>query len=380
MESFDVVVVGAGLAGLTAARYLQEANRSVLVLEASDRVGGRVKSDYVDGFILDHGFQVINPGYPEVKRSKVVESCSFVSLTPGFELVDGSRTEWVGASIEAALNVGTIKEKIAFAGFMAKNLDGKASFKEASETFDGMYEDYLKPFLRGVFLADPDNENALTAQAILRSFILDRPGVPAKGVQEFSNLLAKPLKNLHLNEGVESFEGQIVHTHAGSYHAKQIIIATDPLTAKQLVPAMGEILMSSSTTWYHSVDSDFHFNKRLRVNKQGSIVNSLIISDCVPSYAPLDKKLITTTVLDPISENDCLKELASMWNAPEDAFTHIGRYEIPGSLPVHTPGTPLARKVQVSDSLFLAGDHRGLPSQQGAMDAGRRVAELITKR
>jgi phytoene dehydrogenase-like protein len=64
----DVIVVGAGLAGLAAARHLQDAGRTVRVLEASERVGGRVRSDRVDGFVLDRGFQVLLTSYPEARR------------------------------------------------------------------------------------------------------------------------------------------------------------------------------------------------------------------------------------------------------------------------------------------------------------------------
>ena len=263
---------------------------------------------------------------------------------------------------------------------MAKKQDADTSFKSAAQSFEGIFEGFLKPFLRGVFLSDPDLESALTAQAILRSFILGRPGVPAKGVQEFSNILAKPLKKIHINERVERLEGELVHTSAATYQAKRVVVATDSATASALIASVESVPMSASTTWYHSVSADFSFSNKLRVNKQGEIINSLIISDRVTSYAPLDKKLISTTVLNDISESEVSRGLAQMWSSPESDFTLVGRYEIPQSLPTHSVGTPLIRKVQISSTLFVAGDHRGLPSQQGAMDAGRRVAEIILGR
>lgn len=64
----EVIVVGAGLSGLAAARKLGDAGVPVRILEASDGVGGRVRSDVLDGFILDRGFQVFIEGYPEQKK------------------------------------------------------------------------------------------------------------------------------------------------------------------------------------------------------------------------------------------------------------------------------------------------------------------------
>ena len=92
MSQFDAIVIGAGLSGLVAARELEAQGLSVLVLEASDRPGGRVKTDLIDGFQIDHGFQVINPGYPQVKKSGVLKEIDFISFAPGFFLVDSGRT------------------------------------------------------------------------------------------------------------------------------------------------------------------------------------------------------------------------------------------------------------------------------------------------
>lgn len=86
--SFDCIVVGAGLAGITAARTVQQAGNSVLLLESSDQVGGRVRSDVIGGFICDRGFQVINPRYPQVAKSKVLKDLDFNYISGKIRLAD----------------------------------------------------------------------------------------------------------------------------------------------------------------------------------------------------------------------------------------------------------------------------------------------------
>ncbi len=177
----DVIVVGAGLAGLTAARYLAQAGLEVLVLESSDRPGGRVKSDHIDGFTLDHGFQVINPNYPEVVASGVLKNCDFHSMPAGFRIIDGSESRRLTLT-NAIYSPGSITEKIALLKFLSIRASNKVSLGTSSSQFAHLFAEVLEPFLRGVFLTQPSDVASDVAQKILRSFIFGRPGVPVGGV------------------------------------------------------------------------------------------------------------------------------------------------------------------------------------------------------
>jgi len=168
----DVVVVGAGLAGLTAARYLQNAGVDVEVIESSDRPGGRVKSDYIDGFVLDHGFQVINPKYPEVAATGLLEMCDFTSLPAGFRCIDGDQDSRV--TLLRGLSVpGSLSEKIAFAKFLNSRAKHSESFGGAANSFHTLFTTTLAPFLRGVFLAEPSEIAADAAQKFFALSSLD---------------------------------------------------------------------------------------------------------------------------------------------------------------------------------------------------------------
>ena len=246
----QVLVVGAGLAGLTAARYLQSAGIDVAVIESSDRPGGRVKSDYIDGFVLDHGFQVINPKYPEVAATQILDSCDFATLPLGMRVVQGGSSRRVTAAT-ALTTPGSVREKLSFLAFLNSHASGNESFGNVSLRFPKFYSEILEPFLRGVFLTDPKVIASDVAQKILRSFISGRPGVPAKGVGVFTQKLADTVSSIHYNTVVQEVSDGKVVTDSEEMRSEFIVVAVDPTTSHQLISGRTIPEVLPSTTWYH---------------------------------------------------------------------------------------------------------------------------------
>ena len=113
------------------------------------------------------------------------------------------------------------------------------------------------------------------------------------------------------------------------------------------------------------------------MKSSGPIINSIAISNLSPYYAPAGKTLVSTTTLENASESEVRRHLAHMWKVSTQSWELVSKYEIKQSLPLHEVSQPLESTVKVRENLFLVGDHRGMPSQQGAMNSGRRAAEQI---
>jgi phytoene dehydrogenase-like protein len=377
--NFDCIVVGAGLAGITAARTVQQAGNSVLLLDASDQVGGRVRSDVIDGFICDRGFQVINPKYPQVVKSNVIKELDFKYISGKIRLADEQIK--VGYSFSTfSPKLGSINQKLRFLKFVASpKVKNERSFGHYTTEFPDLYQKVLKPFLSGVFLTDPQEIASDVAQEILRSFVKSLPGVPAAGVGEFSRALAKPIQNLKLNESVQSVSNGQVKTHQDTYRARYVIVATDPTTAAQLLNGLHLPKMLTSTTAYFATDQLPIDSKNLVISNNSKLVNSIVISQVSKKYAPAGQHLVSATSLSPITESVFRKELAEIWQMSTHSWEYVARYEIKQSLPAHLPGVRKTKSAKFSDQIYVAGDHMAVPSQQGAMQSGYLAASAINQ-
>jgi protoporphyrinogen oxidase len=368
------VVIGGGLAGLSAALTLQEAGESVELFEASDGVGGRVRSDYLDGYILDRGFQFINAGYSEIARLGVIPEIDFIQSGRTVDVVTAFGVTSIGDPrrhpLQALLSpLGTLSQKLSLLSFMGrKNLHGISL--EAGLLASGagdLYENLLKPFLKGVFLAEPSEVDCHYGREIIRTFLVGNSGLPRAGVGTLSEAIAARIENIHLNSPIRSLK---------EFDDRKIIVATDSATATRLLDQGSDIDFVDSHTWYHALPAGLVTSKNLRVTSAHSpLVNSIAISNLVSSYAPEDKTLISSTSISEISDSTALDEIAKFWGIAREEFELIRRYDVQAALPLFEPKkSGNANTARISDRIYHAGDYLTAGSQNGALLSGRLAA------
>ena len=377
--SRKVIVVGGGLAGLNAARYLQREGLEVLILEASDRIGGRVATDFVDGFILDHGFQVINPKYAELRETIDIKKLALETLPKGIEIINGDERVLVGdfrsdpKFLKGVLSSksGKIGEKVEFLRYLLSQTE-EISFGAAMQNCGRLYLEVLEPFLKGVLLTNPSEVSNSVARELIHWFIKGNPGVPRDGAAQLPKILAEGL-SIQLNTSVLEIKNKSVVTTDGEMDCDAIVLAADPITSSKLLN-LRTPRMNRSITFYHALREGEIRTPYLRVRKNSPLVNSVVISNSAKNYAPKGMSLLATTTLEPISTNDLNKELELMWALNTANWELIKSYEIKNSLPFHPVGQSLVCENRIEKGLYLAGDWCATPSQQGALLSGRRAA------
>ena len=375
MSDKKVAIIGAGLAGLSAAITLQDAGCDVEIFESSDRVGGRVATDVIDGYRLDRGFQLINARYPELLRLNVISELDFtyasrsidISLDEQIVSLGDPRTNPFSAFNSAT---GSIFTKLNFMSYLFSSSVSGKSVEDELNRFGNLYRRVLKPFLSGVFLTSPANVDAVTGKEIVRSFISGKPGLPARGAGELALALARRVKTIHLNSRIDSL---------AQVEADAVIVTTDLTTAAQLLDIPNVPKLAASTTWYHEVPFEMTQSNRLLIDGQarGPVINSIAISNLVPTYAPLGKTLLSSTTIEFASESEVRRHLATLWGTSTSDWSLIAKYEIPKSLPIFGLGAQGVHSAKLADNLFVAGDYRTAPSQNGALLSGRLAAQEL---
>ena len=377
-----VIVVGAGLSGLSAAITLENEGISVTVLESSDRPGGRVTSDVIDGFICDRGFQLINANYPEIKRIGIIKEIDFVSATSVIEVARNEDRIRIGDPRSAILSVfnsetGSIIEKLRLIKYLLISKPAASVGEELKNSGLGKtYERVLRPFLTGVFLADPLLVNSEYGRTAIKHFVTGNSGLPIGGVKSFSEALASRVSDIRYGVQVNSIKKNTVSTSKGKFEADAIIVATDATTAAQLLDLTEVPQLVGCTTWYHSTKESPSRSKSLVIDSQnrGPVVNTMVISNMMPDYAPAGKNLISSTSILPATESEIRRHLAILYGVDTRNWKLVAKYEIPSALPLAGLEKTLASGAHVKDSIYLAGDYKSAPSQNGALLSGRLAA------
>ncbi len=424
---FDALIVGAGLAGLSCAVRLEGAGANVRLLEMEDAPGGRIRTDIVDGFRLDRGFQILLTGYPALEETIDLKALRLKKFSSGALVRHGGRyhhfTDPFRGSMAAALSLAfdgivPFKDKLLIAklrGHVKKGTIAELFTRDESTTREHlvafgfspqMIERFFEPFFAGVFLERELVTSSRFFEFLFRMFAFSDAAVPENGMEMIPRQLAVRLKadTLQLRTEVKRLRrernGVTAELQNGyTVSARTVILALpDPQVRKLLDGLSGraklgrDVQWNRTTTFYYSSHRTPIADPILILNgegtKAGPVNNAVVMSQVSPAYAPPGAHLVAASVVGqaPEAQSTMEKLEAEVREQLTNWFgIDVARWEVIGGYPI-THALPLCRNamweqsaVRLADGILVCGDYRELPSIQGALSSGRRAAEAALR-
>jgi len=398
-----VIIIGAGLAGLACAAVLQQSGIKALLLEASDRVGGRVATDSIDGFLLDRGFQVLLTNYPTARALLDYDALALSPFYPGamlrvgkqWHLMADPRRHFCDAIRGLFAPIGTIKDKlrIALKGRGGYNLQRHGSSLSSLEALrvdgfsEGMIQRFFRPFLGGVFLERQLTTSVEKLDFVMNHFSLGDTAVPAKGMAEIPRQLASRLDpgSVRLHASVTAIDDRKVILADGQcIETETIVLATDAINAARLLGSNEDLPpFHAATCLYFSATEAPSKMPVLWLNAEGyGPINHLAVMSTVShDYAPQGQQLIAVNVIDSRYrmagdlESQVRQQLYDWFGASTRAWNLLRIDQVTHALPQQSQ-IPLP-DLNPRPGLFQCGDHHGISSIETALATGVKVAQQI---
>ncbi|MFE3249053.1 NAD(P)/FAD-dependent oxidoreductase [Streptomyces sp. NPDC059209] len=401
----EILVVGAGLSGLACAHDLLAAGLDVGVLEASDGVGGRMRSDRVDGYVIDRGFQVFNTSYPQAKRRLTLRDLRLRPFTPGvlvhtdrgrFHFADPTRAPRTVRSLLGSGPAGP-RDLLALGVLSGRDMLGPVGpLKRADDhttrtalAAAGISEEFtelfFRPFLSGVFLEDDLETSSRVFHLVWRSMLRGTLCLPSDGIGAVPRQLADalPSDTVRLDSPVDRLTDDGVLLADGTERtADVVVVATGPGPASRLLPDLDMPPYRVVTTYFHTAPRPPLTEPTLLTDTRLRFLNSCVLSEVVPGYAPAGSSLVATSVLgeDAVGREGAVRDaLSEAYETDTAGWDLLTARTIPEALPAMPPPQPLTRPSRAGAGRYVCGDHRTTGSVQGALASGTRAAHEILR-
>ena len=402
-KDLKIYIIGAGVSGLVAAQVLENKGYHPVILEASDRAGGRVKTDVIDGFQLDHGFQVLLSSYPAAQKYLDFRTLELQELKPGAVIFKNGKQQVIGDPLRDASTlfstlfsgVGSLSDKFKIfqlnlklknksmeAIFSSDEISTKAYLQEFGFSSQ-IIAQFFTPFFTGIFL-----ENELTTSSRMFEFVFKMFGeglavLPKGGIEEISKQLVANLRNttFQYNTPVSSVSDQEIILHTGDKLASTAtIIATDASKLVRNAPPKNLIWKSCQTLYFTSKKRMINKPMIGLMSNAHGLVNNIFYHTSITTHSNNTEELLSVTVVKAHQLNEkqliaaVTKQLQKECNI--DHLTFLAVYHIKKALPdlkdIKYEVSP--SETQLSSGIFLAGDVQLNGSLNAAMIAGENAA------
>ena len=408
----DVLIIGGGLAGLTCAKGLEEAGVFYLLLEAEDDIGGRVRTDQVNGFLLDRGFQVFPTAYPEATAQLDYSTLKLRHFSPGAMIRSQGKWHRMLDPFRSPLSalpgifspIGTLSDKIRVAQFRSKVLRGSIRdiFSQPETSIlehlqnagfsSRIIEQFFRPFFGGIFLDITLQTSSRMADYIFRMFASGNISLPAAGMGAIPQQLRSHLssKNVRTQARVTSIQESTAILASGeSLSAKAIVVATEGPSATQLLPSLKVPRYRHVSNLYFASAKAPIVGPYLLLNGEGvgPINNLCVLTQVAPTYSETTEQLVSVSVIDSTAQSPALLEKPVRdqllgWFGPRVKdwnFLQASTIETAQPQQLAPFSSPYSFQPHLGEGVFICGDFGTTGTIDGALYSGRRTAEEIRK-
>ncbi len=406
----EVLVVGAGLAGLMCATVLQRSGVDVQVVDAADEVGGRIRTDVVDGFLMDRGFQVLNPAYPAVQQCIDTDALGLQMFGSGAGVRLEDRLAVLADPLREPEHLGDLlrsgllapSELMALTRWAAPSLgpvsrltsghDTSRGEKMARAGLEGPLRRVVDAFVAGVVLEDDGTTSNGFTQLLLRMFALGSPGLPQRGMralpEQLADRLHRPVRtNVTVSAVRDGNAGAVVQVEGEDVRADLVVVATGATAAGDLLDIPAPRMKGVVTDWFTMAEAPTDLDMLIVDGRErpGPIKNTALVTAAAPSYAPPGRHLVQTSVLmadgeEPIALDRVRAHAAELYGRATSGWEHIHRHEVQHALPAQDAPLQTRKAMQISAHVIACGDHMDTASIQGAMVSGSRAAQGYLRR